>query len=164
MESWRRVVSREVRGATRVAIVGVGNIARGDDAAGVLVARHMLDGSRPAAAKALVIAAGRAPENYTGVVRAFGPDLVVLVDSAGAGRRPGSVFLVDRAAIADDDVSTHGLPLARIARYIEETMPCRVLILGIEPSSFEGKGMSPAARRAVRNVVKALEQALTAAG
>lgn len=164
MESWSRIIVREVRQAARVAVVGIGNVSRGDDAAGARVAGDMLAGKNPASAKALVIAAGQAPENYTGVVRAFGPDLVVLVDSAGAGRRPGSVFLVDRAAIADDDVSTHRLPLARIARHLEETMACRVLVLGIAPSSFDGTGMSPPVGRAVRKVVAVLEKALAADG
>jgi hydrogenase 3 maturation protease len=164
MESWSRIIFRDVRRAARVAVVGVGNIARGDDAAGVLVAQGLLAALAPGEGRALVIAAGEVPENYTGTVRAFGPDLVVLIDSAGAGRRPGSIFIVDRAAIADDDVSTHRLPLTRIARYLEETMSCRVLILGLEPASFEGTGMSPAVGRAVRKIVALLDKALAADG
>ncbi len=164
MGSWSRLVLREARRAARVAVVGVGNVGRGDDAAGVLVARGLLEDVALSEGRALVLAAGQAPENYTGVVRAFGPDLVVLVDSAGAGRRPGSVFLVDPAAIADDDVSTHRLPLARLARYLEETIGCRVLVLGIEPASFDASRVSPAVGRAVRKVVAVLAKALAATG
>jgi len=162
MESWRRVLLREVRRAARVAVVGIGNVDRGDDAAGSLVARDILAGPTSAPAKSLVIDAGQAPENFTGVVRAFRPDLVILVDSAASGRRAGAVFLVDRATLADDDVSTHRLPLARIARYLEETMDSRVLILGIEPASFDGTGMTPAVGRAVRKVAAAVEEAVAA--
>jgi len=162
MESWRRVLLREVRRAPRVAVVGIGNVDRGDDAAGSLVARDILAGPTSAPAKSLVIDAGRAPENFTGVVRAFRPDLVILVDSAASGRRAGAVFLVDRAELPDDDVSTHRLPLARIARYLEETMDSRVLILGIEPASFDGTGTTPAVGRAVRKVAAAVEEAVAA--
>lgn len=163
MESWERVLRREIRRSARVAVVGVGNVARGDDAAGALAARALLAGPGMLPAKALVIPAEEAPENFTGVIRAFSPDLAVLLDSAAAGRSPGAVFLVDPAEVADEDVSTHRVPLTRLARYIRETMDCRVLILGIGPSSFaEGAPVSPVVGRAVRRVAAALRGALEA--
>jgi hydrogenase 3 maturation protease len=163
METWRSVLAREISRSTRVAIIGVGHIARGDDAAGTLAARLLLEHPARLPAKALVIEAGEAPENYTGPVRAFRPDLAVILDAARSGRRPGSVFLIDPAEIADEDVSTHRVPLTRLARYIRETMDCRVVIVGIEPANLE-KGeearLSPAVGRAVRAVGAALERAL----
>jgi hydrogenase 3 maturation protease len=163
MGTWSRVLRREIRRSARVAVVGVGNVARGDDAAGALAARDLLAGPGPLPAKAMVVAAADVPENFTGVVRAFAPDLAVLVDSAAAGRPPGAVFLLDPAEVADEDVSTHRVPLTRLARYIRETMDCRVLILGIEPSSFEeGAPVSPPVGRAVRRVIAVLRSALDA--
>lgn len=154
---------RAVRRSVRVAVIGVGNVERGDDGAGSLVARKLLAGPASLPEKALVIAAGEAPENFTGVVRAFAPDLAVIVDSARAGRMPGAVFFVDPAEIADEDVSTHRVPLSRLALYLRETMGCRVLILGIEPSSSEpGAGVVPAVGRAVRTVAAAFRKALDA--
>ena len=163
MESWDRVLSRAIRRAGRVAIVGIGNVGRGDDAAGPLAARVLLAGRALPLEKALVIAAEDVPENYTGAIRVFSPDLTLLVDSAMAGRPPGTIFLIDPAEVADEDVSTHRVPLNRLARYIRETMGCRVLILGIEPSSFEqGGGATPAVARAVRKVVRVLRKTLDA--
>ena len=163
MRSWSRVLRREIRRSLRVAVVGVGNVARGDDAAGALAARDLLAGPGPLPAKALVVAAAAVPENFTGVVRAFAPDPPVTVDSAAAGRPPGAVFLLDPADVADEDVSTHRMPLTRLARYIRETMDCRVLILGIEPSSFEeGAPVSPAVGRAVRRIIAVIRSALDA--
>jgi Ni,Fe-hydrogenase maturation factor len=53
------------------------------------------------------------------------------------------------------------VPLTRLARYIRETMDCRVLILGIGPASFEvGAEMTPDVGRAVRKVVAAFRRAL----
>jgi hydrogenase 3 maturation protease len=163
MEPWQHVLRQEIRRSSRVAIVGVGNVARGDDAAGALAARALLGGRSPLPEKARVIDAGEVPENFTGVVRAFAPDLAVIVDSAATGGPAGAVFLVDPAEVADEDVSTHRIPLTRLARYIRETMGCRVLILGIEPLSFEpGSPMTPAAGKAVRRVVSVLRRALNA--
>jgi hydrogenase 3 maturation protease len=163
MEAWDRVLRREVRQSARVAVIGVGNVGRGDDAAGALVARKLLAGHVALPKTALVIDAGDVPENFTGVVRSFKPDLAVIVDSAKAGRPPGAVFLIDPAEVADEDISTHRVPLSRLARYIRETMGSRVLILGIEPSSLEeGTVVIPAVGRAVKRVAAALRQALDA--
>jgi len=163
MEPWEQVLRQEIRRAARVAVIGVGNTARGDDAAGALAARKLLGGRLPLPEKALVIDAGEVPENFTGVVRAFAPDFAVIVDSAAAGRPPGAVFLLDPDEVADEDISTHRLPLTRLARYLRETMDCRVSILGIEPLSFEpGTPVTPAVGRAVRRVVSALRSALGA--
>jgi hydrogenase 3 maturation protease len=161
MELWDRVLDREIRKAVRVAVVGVGNLARGDDAAGTLVARTLLARLGSSPGKALVIAAEEAPENYTGLIRAFSPDLSLLVDCAAAGHAPWTVLFLHPTPISDEDVSTHRVPLSRLAHYIRETMLCRVLILGIEPFSFkEGGGLSPAVGRAVRKIVDVLRQAL----
>jgi hydrogenase 3 maturation protease len=163
MESWDRDLRREVRQSARVAVVGVGNVGRGDDAAGALVARTLLAGRASPSRTALVLDAGDVPENFTGVIRAFKPDLVVVVDSARAGRPPGSVFPVDPADVAEEDVSTHRVPLSRLARYVRETMGSRVMILGIEPSSLEeGAAVVPAVGRAVKRVAQALRRALDA--
>lgn len=161
MESWEQVLRQEIRRSARVAVIGVGNAARGDDAAGAFAARDLLGGRLPLPEKALVIDAGDVPENFTGVIRAFKPDLVVIVDSARAGQPPGSVFLVDPADVAEEDISTHRVPLSRLARYVRETMGSRVMILGIAPSSLEeGAAVVPAVGRAVRRVVSALRSAL----
>jgi hydrogenase 3 maturation protease len=163
MESWARILRREVRQSARVAVIGIGNVGRGDDAAGALVARALLAGRSSPPKTALVLDAGDVPENFTGVVRAFKPDLVVIVDSARAGRPPGTVFLVDPADVAEEDISTHRVPLSRLARYIRETMGSRVLILGISSSSLEeGAAVVPAVFRAIKRVAGALRQALEA--
>ncbi len=165
MDKWSVILRREIRRSKRVAIVGAGHIDRGDDAAGTLLARRLLDPAVPLPAKALVIAAEEAPENFTGAVRAFAPDLAVLVDAAFGGRPAGSVFLIDPAEIADDDVSTHRISLGQLARYIGETMDCRVLLLGIEPASLEDRGgeaVSPFVDRAVLKIADILRRALAA--
>src|SRR5436190_753858 len=78
--------------ASRIAILGVGNQFRSDDAAGVLVARALA--SRECALETehlLIIEAGHAPENTTGELRRFAPDLVLIVDAAEMGETPGTI-------------------------------------------------------------------------
>ncbi len=163
MEAWSRVLRREVKRSPRVAVLGVGHAARGDDAVGTLIARDLLASTPPLPPEALIVAAGEAPENFTGVVRAFCPDLTIIIDAGRGGRPPGAVFVIDPADVADEDVSTHRIPLIRLIRYLRETMGCRVLLIGIEPATFEGGkegAVSPAVGRAVRAVSRALRRAL----
>jgi hydrogenase maturation protease len=163
MEAWKRAICGEIRRSARVVVLGIGHTARGDDAAGNAAARLLLDGPAPLPAKALVVAAEEAPENFTGLIRAFGPDLTVILDAAQGGRTPGTIFLVEPAAIADDDLSTHKIPLIRLVRYIRETMAGRVLLLGIEPGTLEGEEegrMSPPVDQAVRAIARTLRRAL----
>ena len=165
MGTWSRVLRREAGRSARVAVIGVGNMARGDDAAGALVARALLAGRASLPKKALVVDAGEVPENFTGVVRAFSPDLAVVSAAARGGRPPGTVFLIDPADIADEDLSTHRIPLPRLARYIRETMDCRVLLVGIEPASLErgAEGnVSPDVGRAVRRIAEVMRRAIGA--
>ena len=68
----------EHRDLPRVAIVGIGNPLRNDDVAGMLVARELLQRECSAdVSHFLVIQAGHAPENVTGELRNFHPDLII---------------------------------------------------------------------------------------
>jgi hydrogenase 3 maturation protease len=145
-----------------VVLVGVGQALNGDDAAGVLVARALLqrqragssDTPRPAPFSLFVIEAAHAPENCTGAIRRFGPDLVVLVDAAEMGDAPGTIRWLDWRAAAALDVSTHTLSPALIARYLVAELSCEVALIGIQVQDTSlGAPVSPPVRRAIRTVV-----------
>ena len=151
---WRKGVSRELAAAKRLFVLGVGNLQRGDDAAGSLFIRRLegelarrksrlaAPAAGPSASRAdlkksslvdlQVLDGGAAPENVTGVIRGFRPTHVLIVDAAAGGHRPGTIFIMDRDKIREDDISTHRLPLFHLARYLEEDIGCRVILLGIE--------------------------------
>jgi hydrogenase 3 maturation protease len=67
--------------ALRVAVVGVGNELNGDDAAGISVARNLW-ADREIPACCFKIETGSLPENASGPLRRFHPDLVIFVDAA----------------------------------------------------------------------------------
>jgi hydrogenase 3 maturation protease len=136
---------------------------RGDDAAGVVVARALrrvgLD-----AEQVLVIDAGPAPENYTGSLRRFAPDLVVLIDAAQLDAPPGAVQWVDWRSASGLSASTHTLPCAILGRYLVAQLGCEVALLGIQPAdTCLGARLSGAVRRSVNAVVKRLVAELSAA-
>ena len=77
------------------------------------------------------------------------------------GRAAGTVFFVDREAIADDEVSTHRISQLYLIRYLEESIGSRVLVLGIEPETLaEGAPMTPAVARAVETLSEFLADSL----
>jgi hydrogenase 3 maturation protease len=139
----------------RVAVVGVGQLLRGDDAAGVVVARRLR--ARQLPPEWLVVDAGPSPENCTGPLRAFRPDLVVFVDAAEMGERPGAVRWLDPRDAEGCGASTHSLPLNVVADYLAAELGCEVRLLGVQPAGDElGASFSPAVRRAVGRIVAEL--------
>lgn len=140
----------------RVAVMGIGNELRGDDAAGVLAARalHGLQHDR-----FLVVEAATAPENHTGLLRRFQPDLVLLIDAAQLGEQPGCVRWLAAADTEGLSASTHTTPPSMLARFLTETLGCEVALVGIQPydTSFDAP-VSPAVTAAVDAVVASMRQ------
>jgi hydrogenase 3 maturation protease len=157
-DDWRDRLDREIRSARRIAVLGVGHSDRGDDGAGPLCVR-LLEAARPGGIteRLLVLDGREVPESQTGPIRHFGPDLTLLVDAAVDGREAGTVFIVDRAAVTDDEVSTHRISLLYLIRYLEESIGSRVLLLGIEPADMrEQSSISGPVRRAVGRIVESI--------
>jgi len=159
--SWISLVRRDLRGARRVAVLGIGNPQRGDDGAGLACVRALRKARPGRASLVRLIEAGPVPENFTGPLRRFAPSHVILVDAVRAGRRPGAAFLVDPALIGHDDASSHRPPLSWLARYLAETIGCRVLLLGIQPGRTEPAGpLSAAVRKSVERTAAGLARIL----
>ena len=150
----------------RLAVLGIGNELNGDDAAGPLVARGMAQkladresqgGSR--SAHIYIADVGPSPESFTGPLRRFAPDLVVLVDAAELGEPPGTVRSFDWSAAEGLSASTHTLPPSMLARFLINELGCRVMLVGIQPKSLEfDTPVSEDVRRAVERVVEAFFQ------
>lgn len=146
----------------RVAIVGVGNTLRADDAAGILVARELLQ--RECAKDVdhiLILEGGPAPENLSGQLCKFAPDLVLFIDAANLGEKPGTIQWISEDFIDGMSASTHSLPLSMLARYLKLELDCQVIFLGIQPRSNEvGTTISAEVQHAMKEVVQELDEAL----
>jgi hydrogenase 3 maturation protease len=152
--AWKARLARELGRPERLAVLGVGNVSKGDDAAGVRAAEALAAlVARKACPRLKIFVTYEAPENFTGAVRAFKPSHVLVIDTAAAGFSPGTVFLVDPATISHDEISTHRTPLSTLAAFLEETVGCRVVILGMEPEDFApGISLRPSVQAAVGQV------------
>jgi len=148
----------ELEGAQRIVVVGIGNIMKNDDAAGVLAAQALLKKlPKKAAGNVSVVIAEDVLENNTGKIRKLEPTHILILDSCHWGRGPGSIGLVDNSKIQEGDVSTHHLPLSMAIKFFEQTMGAKVIILGIEPKSLDqGESVSAPVKKAVKEVSSAL--------
>jgi hydrogenase 3 maturation protease len=172
-QSLRQALSRleKPERALRIAVVGIGNELRGDDAAGLLVAGALIQRQTQDARQAtdnlprlLALEGGAAPENVTGALRRFAPDLVVFVDAAflDAGAPPGVISWLDWRETAGPSAralsaSTHTLPLHVIAQYLASELSCEVALIGIQPNHLAfDRATSQSVRQAAQEVAAEL--------
>jgi hydrogenase 3 maturation protease len=132
--SWKSLLRKEILSARRIVVLAVGNTSKGDDAAGILCAQELkkLMGGK-ARSRLKILLGHETPENATGEIRKFRPDLVLIFDAARGEYKPGTVFIVGKNQIEDDSLSTHTISLALLVAYLEETIGCKVIVLGIQP-------------------------------
>jgi len=110
----------------------------------------------------LLIDGGTAPENFTGPLRRFRPDLVIEIDAAHLEQPPGTVAWVDWRDADGMSASTHTLPPSVLASFLTADLGCRVSLLGIQPATLEmGCGLSPEVEAAVVRLTDALTKWLT---
>jgi len=143
-----------------VRVIGIGNPDRGDDAAGLIVARDLA--GRLASGNQVMALAG----DQTQLLEAWrGAPAVVVVDAMKAGLARGSLHVLDAHVplLRDVTVSNHGMGLAtaiELGRALGN-LPERLVILGIEGVGFEiGAPMSPQVRDAVARAVDLLTEML----
>ena len=142
----------------RLVVVGIGNEMHGDDAAGVIAARQLnLLLPTAVSSQVLVLEGGNAPENHTGQIRRFGPDVVLLVDMALMGKNPGDICWVPWEETSGLSASSHTMPLYMLGRYLTTELGCEVALIGIEPQNTHlDEPLTAVAQQAVKEVVQGI--------
>jgi hydrogenase maturation protease len=131
---------------TRI-VIGLGNAARGDDAAGVVAARRMAHGLVATAPFQLI-------DLWEGA------DDVVVIDAARSGAPPGTIHRFEGGTqtlpAGLRGGSTHAIGLAEVVE-LARTMgrlPVRLTVYGIEVGGLsQGSALSPEVEAAVDTVV-----------
>ncbi|HBA91091.1 MAG TPA: hypothetical protein DCZ08_04755 [Anaerolineaceae bacterium] len=135
----------------RVAFVGIGNEFNADDCVGPLIARKLAAKLKPRE-NVLILDAGTAPENFSGTLRKFQPDLVVLIDAVDMEQPVGTIAWLPWDAVEGMDAFTHGLPPSVLGAYLRQELGCEVGILGIQPASLTFD--QPPAREVIASVTR----------
>ena len=116
-------------------VVGIGNKEGGDDAVGPYIIDKLkvhkdLDID--------VLDVGVNPENYTDVMKKKHPDILILVDAVDMGLNVGEIRRVLRHQIGEMHVSTHGIPLSVLMKYLENYIE-KIVLIGIQPANMQGE-------------------------
>jgi len=146
--------SPPTRGGGVLRVIGVGNVERGDDGVGRIVAR--LVGERAAGVRVVEVAgeAGALIEAMRGAERVW------LIDAACSGAAVGTIHRIDCAdglVVPEGPVSSHGFGVAEaigLARALG-TLPAQCVVYAIEGARFDvGDGFS----REVQEAAEAVAQ------
>jgi len=121
-------------GVRRVAIVGVGNTIRRDDAIGIEIVRLLQGKASP---DVLLIEAETMPENCIDQIVDFHPSHVLILDSGLVGGRPGNAKLLKPTENMKATVSSHMLPLQVFCAYLEKAINAKILMLVVQPKDTE---------------------------
>lgn len=144
----------------KIAIMGIGSELRSDDSAGMYFI-ELLDDLKNRN-DLLLIAGSTAPENFTGVIKDFSPDVLFIVDAAHMGLLPGETKPVPAEDICGVTFSTHMLPIPVMLKYLEVECDTEVLFIGIQPKSTEqGLIMSEEVKCGTKKLAKTFLKALT---
>jgi hydrogenase 3 maturation protease len=159
MQKIREKLASRLRGARKIAILGVGSDLRGDDAAGLIVAEYLARSLKTRKTK--VFFGDTAPENLTGEISKFKPSHLIIVDSADFELKPGSIMVFDPEDIAGISFSTHRLPLKLIADYLYGIIKCKTVIIGLQPKGLKfDSEVSASLKDSIRILVAELREAL----
>lgn len=120
-------------GEIKIAIVGVGNRLYADDAIGLEIARYLQSTDLSGRDDRMILVTGPAPESFCGVLRAFKPDLVLLIDAASMGQAGGTIHWLDWDQMDGLKLSSRSYPLQIMASYLTAELGCVVGLLGVQP-------------------------------
>jgi len=144
---------------SKIAILGIGNELRSDDAVGLAVVDRL--SSFFDDPSVVVLNCQNSPENFTGYLKRVKPTCVVLVDAADFGALPGDAHIFQLNDLEGSSVSTHKASLLALGEYLHTEMNCNIFVIGIQPANCDfGDGLSPVARRASVTVADSIRTAI----
>jgi hydrogenase 3 maturation protease len=164
VETLKALLATRLKNAKKTAILAVGSSLRGDDAAGLLVARYLNQSLPKTKGKRSfkVFIGETAPENFTGEIRRFEPSHILIVDCAEFADKPGAVKLMTPQETHGVTFSTHSLPPRVMAQYLSDSFPCEIMIIGIQPKSLKfNESPSKEVRASCRKVAQSIRDALS---
>ena len=131
-------------------LLGIGNRRHGDDALGPVFARSFRSPGW------FCRDASTAPENFTGLVRRFHPDFLVLLDAANLGAPPGTLRVVAPKLVSSAVFGTHAGSIGQLADFLSDCAG-HIFIVGIQPAGINpGARLSPPVRLALRQLANML--------
>lgn len=142
-----------IKKSSKVAFLGVGSPLRSDDNVGNRIVAALEEKLKDYAGIEMEFYQGEsAPENFTGAIRVFNPEHLIIFDAAELGKRPGTFGIIPPEQIDGFSFASHVLPLKIICNYLSSAVGRQIIMVGIQPRSLEfGESLSPEVKEAVAN-------------
>jgi len=110
-------------------LMGVGNILRGDDGIGSIIAKTFKDDDW------LSLDCGVIPENYTSIIKKNKPAILVILDVVEMDLKPGDLRIISPEKISAFHLTTHSMPLSFLINYLDEYAE-NIIFIGIQPKNI----------------------------
>ncbi|MHA2143574.1 MAG: hydrogenase maturation peptidase HycI [Candidatus Thorarchaeota archaeon] len=147
-----------IAGASKIAVLGVGNDLRTDDGLGLVVVNGLKNIEDP---HILIENVGSVPEAFASNLVDFGAERVIMVDAADMLKPPGHIELVTKGRIGGITISTHRMPLSLLMQYLEDRTGAHTILIGIQPKNIDfGEGLTPEIQTVTEKIISTLETML----
>jgi len=158
MQNLKATLIKKLKGAGKIAVIGIGSTLRNDDAAGILVAEKL---EKINSNRLKVFIGSTAPENLTGEIISYNPSHIFIIDSADTDQKPGFTMLIGPEDVGGVSFSSHMLPVKIMVDYLLATLNCEIIVAGIQPKSLEfGETVSDEVSKSVNEIVEILKLAI----
>jgi hydrogenase 3 maturation protease len=132
-------------------ILCIGNREGGDDGIGPYIAQRL----KAESPQDIILDSGIAPENYTGVIKRYKPDRLILIDAAEMNISPGEIRVIPPEKLGTMHISTHGIPLSVFIQYLEKEVS-HIIFIGIQPQIMQGT-ISTLVKKSGEELIKLLQ-------
>lgn len=134
---------------TKTLIVGIGNLLKGDDAAGPIVCQKLRD----AGVSAEIIDAGTAPENYIQAIIRKAPESLLVIDAIDFGASAGAIEVFRPEQLTSFIISTHSLSPHLFIDMVCREIEVDVYFIGIQPVQTQlGQAVSSQVSQAIQEL------------
>lgn len=151
MNQMIRKLARIIKETPKAAFLGVGSPLRGDDNVGNCVVAALEEKLQAGPGQEFRFYQGEsAPENFTGAIRQFNPEYLIIFDAADLGGPPGTFSIIPPEQIDGMSFASHVLPLKIICNYLNSAVERQIILVGVQPLNLEfGENLSRAVQEAM---------------
>lgn len=165
MPGIKKILKDKLKGAQRIAVLGIGSELRADDALGLIIAKELRNYIKAKNKRRLfkVFLGETAPENLTGEIRKFKPTHLIIIDAVDFHLETGALRVVNICNEAGVSFSTHRVPVGILRDYLYKSIQCETMLIGMQPGSTEfcgelSEGMEESIKAACREIREALTE------
>lgn len=152
-----------IKKTPKAAFLGVGSPLKGDDNVGNQVVALLAEKLKARPGQEFQFYRGEsAPENFTGVIRQFGPEYLIIFDAAELSEPPGTFSIITPEQIDGMSFASHVLPLKIICNYLNSAVGRQILLVGVQPESIEfGESLSVKVKQVIDSFVADLSNQIS---